>query len=490
MAFKNPIIENMRRLQKNGATGVLRLEKSGKEISIYFREGLIDAAGSNIIHLQLGRLLTSSGIVSSAAISGLLQEAQRKKICLGKAAVNRRLLDEAQLEDIVRHQIVEVIGLALGQNFEQVSFGASKSNFYAPARLEFAHALLEIARRDTNGFKVQPGRIVELRRGVDLSHLPWYPMELSVLGELKEPRTIQDLATSTGMDYSRLDKVLSVLNSLQLLSVADAPGAESLALVKRESFPFAHLTPVIRRTGLDEKLETIHREHSFVSEQFNSLKVKLREAAAGKGIRVITVSSAQPEDGKTLVTANLAAALSKDPGRRVIVIDCDLRNPSLHRILGTSAEPGLLGFLENDFLQPYCYMRRFEKMYLLTAGGIAENPVELLTSDKMMRLLAYLKTEFDTILLDSPPFLPITDAQILTSLSDALLLVVRSGKTSYGNLEKAYGNVDKEKLLGVVLNDVKPMMFNTQYDHRYYYYNRQPYPSPKPVAKPRTYLDD
>ena len=202
---------------------------------------------------------------------------------------------------------------------------------------------------------------------------------------------------------------------------------------------------------------------------------------------MITISSSLSGDGKSLISVNLAASFSKDPGRRVIIVDCDLRKPSLHKLLGTSLQPGLLGYLEGEPLQPYCYVQRCERLYFMTAGGIADNPIELLSHERMRKLLDYLRTEFDTIILDSPPFVPISDAQILTALSDGLILVVRCGRTSYASLEKAFRNLDRNKLVGVILNDVKPMLFNTQYDYKYYHYkNRKYYPYGKRIASSRS----
>ena len=128
----------------------------------------------------------------------------------------------------------------------------------------------------------------------------------------------------------------------------------------------------------------------------------------------------------------------------------------------------------------------------MTAGGTAANPIELLSHERMKKLLAYLQTEFDTIILDSPPLVPISDAQVLTALSNGLILVVRCGRTSYAGIEKAFRNLDRNKLVGVILNDVKPILFNTQYDYKYYHYkNREYYPYGKRIIAPRpkTYLE-
>jgi len=128
----------------------------------------------------------------------------------------------------------------------------------------------------------------------------------------------------------------------------------------------------------------------------------------------------------------------------------------------------------------------------MTSGGISESPTELLSLRKMQELIETLKKDFDTVILDAPPLSPIADARIVSGLSDGIILVVRSGKTSNRSTEDAFKNVDKKRLLGVVLNDVAPTSFN-RYLHRYYYgygadkgtYSRQP----KIRVVPKGYLD-
>jgi capsular exopolysaccharide synthesis family protein len=272
----------------------------------------------------------------------------------------------------------------------------------------------------------------------------------------------------------------------------DAPPSESTAIIKRDGFPFMYLTPQIGESGLSAKFETFHNPSSFVSEQFKSLKVRISEISARAPLRVVAISSSKSEDGKSLVSVNLAESFSRDPGRKVVLVDCDLRNPTLQKFLGTSAEPGLMGYLESDSLQAHCFMRRLGRLFFMTSGGVSPNPIELLSNPRMQELIAYLKTEFDTVILDCPPFGPISDAQILTGLADGLLMVVRRGKTTYGVMEKAFRNFDRSKLIGLVFNDVKPMMFNTQYHYKYYHYrnrNHYPYGNVKALKHPKNYLD-
>jgi Mrp family chromosome partitioning ATPase len=105
----------------------------------------------------------------------------------------------------------------------------------------------------------------------------------------------------------------------------------------------------------------------------------------------------------------------------------------------------------------------------MTAGGTTPNPVELLSMNKMKDLIEYLKTDFDMIVLDVPPLAPIPDARIVSALSDGLIVVVRMGKTPYSSIENAFKLVDRNKLLGVVLNDVQAMPFHSYYSYGYGY---------------------
>ena len=115
-----------------------------------------------------------------------------------------------------------------------------------------------------------------------------------------------------------------------------------------------------------------------------------------------------------------------------------------------------------------------------------------LSDSQQSDLIEYLKTDFDTIILDAPPFSPIADARIVTALSDGFILVIRRGKTSYRSIEGAYRVIDRQKLLGVVFNDVKPMLFHTYYNRGYYNYSHDSqylYPSRKTRVNPKNYLE-
>src|SRR5262249_31558623 len=143
-----------------------------------------------------------------------------------------------------------------------------------------------------------------------------------------------------------LRRILGVFDRLGIIELQNElqSAATQTAIVKRSGFPFDGLIPVVTNAVVSEKLEVLKNSTSFISEQFRNLKVRISEAGEAPA-KVMTVSSPENNDGKSLISANLALSFSLEVGRRVIIIDCDLRNPSLHRYLGVSEGPGLFQYL-------------------------------------------------------------------------------------------------------------------------------------------------
>jgi capsular exopolysaccharide synthesis family protein len=320
-------------------------------------------------------------------------------------------------------------------------------------------------------FEPAPGLAIALNTDTDSSGFSWNPQELSVLNALRTTQTFEDLLRSTMMAQPLLKKTLGVLErvgAIKTVPASEVGVEQSLAL--RSDSALEILIPEVTNAIFDEKLEVARNEFSFTSEQFKNLKIQLRQAETEQPLRVITVSSPDAQDGKSLISVNLAFAFAQDPGCKVLIIDCDLRKPTLDQYLGVTTDPGLLQYLSGGPMRPECFLRRINNLHFMTAGGIAPNPIEALSMRKMKELVEYLKTVFDTIILDAPPFSPIADARVVTALSDGLIMVIRSGKTAYSSTDRAFKAVDPKKLLGVVLNDVKPMPFQTYHSYSYYQY--------------------
>lgn len=472
------LLEQIQAIHENKQTGVLSLTNSKNVISVHFEKGLINAVTTDLPQFRLGKYLKDAGVIDDAEIKQLVRDARRHRMPFGQAAVRKTLIDGKELVDLIQEQAVETLTYALVQDYGISSFDRKTRDFRLKGGIDLNHLMLQMARKNLKPFHVEPNQFILMKNGTSLNDLPWFPEELAVLSKLSVPRRMQELEEATGLDDLRLSKILSVFESLKLIESVD-PSAETMAIAKREGFTFESLIPEIQKNGLNDKLESFLDESSFVSEQFKNLKVRIAGLAALRPTKIMTVSSPDVGAGKSIVSANLAASFSKDTRRKTILVDCDLRNPNIHRLLGASIEPGLIGYLQEGLLQPTFYMRRMERLFVMTAGGFAKNPVELLSSDNMQFLIEFLRTEFDTVILDSAPLGPISDARILAGLSDGLILVIRSGKTSYGSIERSINSgLDRSKLMGLVLNDVKPRMFHTQYDYRYYRYkygSRYPY---------------
>lgn len=193
-----------------------------------------------------------------------------------------------------------------------------------------------------------------------------------------------------------------------------------------------------------------HLASPLIEEEYRTLGATLHRAGERSGIRSLVVTSALPQEGKTLSAANIALVLSRYFGRRVLAIDADLRKPALHELFGIERGPGLCDALGSGAAaQPVQVQPR---LWVMPAGKQQVEPARVLTSDDMRRLLAEASKEFDWVVIDTPPAGVLPDAQLLTAIADGVILVVRAGKTPYDICRRAAAAVsDNGKLLGVLL---------------------------------------
>ena len=199
-------------------------------------------------------------------------------------------------------------------------------------------------------------------------------------------------------------------------------------------------------------LTTFHSPNALASEEYNRLAVTLITASAEKPIKRVLMASAQHGEGRTSITLNLACALARAQ-RRVLVVDADLHRPSHLRFLGLSVELGFSDALKKGLpagsavvrIQPFGFD-------LLPTREQVKNSAELLASGSFSEMLALFEPDYDFILFDSPPLLAVADSSLLIRHTDATVLVIRSGKTTSGQIGKAVAPLVQEKILGVVLN--------------------------------------
>lgn len=208
------------------------------------------------------------------------------------------------------------------------------------------------------------------------------------------------------------------------------------------------------------------RPKSPIAEQYRTIRTNIQFSTLENEIRTIVITSSGPGEGKSTTAANLAVVLAQQ-GKKVLLIDADLRKPTAHYTFGVKNTLGLTNVLtKQSVLASVVHETEIENMKLLTSGPIPPNPAELLASASMDELIQEALKEFDTIVFDTPPVLAVTDAQVLANKADGAVLVVSSGKTEKEGAVKAKDLLvnAKAKLLGVVLNRKE------QKQSEYYYY--------------------
>lgn len=221
-----------------------------------------------------------------------------------------------------------------------------------------------------------------------------------------------------------------------------------------------------------ESLITISNPRSPISEAYRTLRTNLEFSSLDKPLKTMVVTSAGPEEGKSTTLANLAVTLAQAE-KRVILVDCDLRRPSQHEIFGVANGIGLTSMVvdEEAFKNPPLQETPVPNLKLLPSGPLPPNPSELLGSRRMEEIIATLRERADLVLFDAPPIIAVTDAAVLASKVDGVLLVINAGTTKRDHAQRAKALLEKvnARLVGAVLNNVR-MDISL---HRYYAEQKQ-----------------
>ncbi len=242
---------------------------------------------------------------------------------------------------------------------------------------------------------------------------------------------------STGPAFRRID-------------VLESPHPESTA-----EPPWPSDDPAVGAEGrLDPRLIAALAPASLAAEQFRSLRARLRRAENGRQTRTIAITSPGKGDGKSLTAANLALTMSQEFQQRVLLLDGDLRRPSVHLLFGLREGPGLSDVLVGAATLDDALITLPEHNLTVVPAGIAPaHPTELLGSAAMRRIVDTLRSRYDKILLDMPPVAPLADLHVIAPMVDGLLMVVRAGVTPKPAIERALAGLELSKVLGLVLND-------------------------------------
>lgn len=200
-------------------------------------------------------------------------------------------------------------------------------------------------------------------------------------------------------------------------------------------------------------LESLRDPRTGIAEELRLLRARVLALMQQRDLKCLAVTSALDGDGKTTIALGLAAALAREPGRRVLLVEADVRRPSISEALGLPGAAGLAEWLNGTLEQAPVRLVETGGFHLLVAGQTALERPEDIASPLMEGLLRSAREAFDIVLVDAPPILSVADTVLLQDLVDGLLLVARSRVTPRRALADALGSLHADKLLGVVLND-------------------------------------
>jgi succinoglycan biosynthesis transport protein ExoP len=308
-------------------------------------------------------------------------------------------------------------------------------------------------------------------RIVDAARTPSYPVEPNIPRNLGFALML-GLASGVGLAFllEGLDNTIRTPERAHMISGLPSLGMIPLGSKSAREGPNAKRL-VIASSKEAVELVTQVRPQSQMAEAYRALRTSLLLSNLGAPPKVIMVTSALPQEGKSTTSTNTAIVLAQK-GVRVLLIDADLRRPSIHKILGMGPRSGLSNVLTGGTTleQAITPTSILPNLFILPAGTPPLNPAELLASSNMRDLLNQLRQQYDHIVVDTPPSLSVTDAVVLSPAADAVVLVIRSGQTTRQSLRRAreiLGQVSA-KVVGVLLNAVD--LSSPDY---YYYYEYQ-----------------
>lgn len=227
------------------------------------------------------------------------------------------------------------------------------------------------------------------------------------------------------------------------------------------------LIPAVRE---ESRVVTLTESNGLGAEKFRLLRARLRNLREKRPLQNLVITSAVPNEGKTMVAMNLAVSLAKHTSEKILLLEGDLRKPMLGEHLGIKALPGIGEWASvEEPISKFIYRFKDLQLWILPAGSAPKNPVNILQSPRFLDLCKQISTGFDWIIIDAPPLLPMADVSFWCRQADGMLLVVREGTCPKSILQKGLETLDNPKVIGVVLNEAHQVE-SSYYNH--YYYSR------------------
>lgn len=270
--------------------------------------------------------------------------------------------------------------------------------------------------------------------------------ERAAAATLEEPSLPVDIAALAGLRQS-LDAALS-----RNLAI-DSEAPTDLPVTQHGVDQFSQFQTLKALVSVQSRLVCIADKDSLAAEKFRFLGVRLRQLQQVRSLKKVLITSTIPQEGKSMVAANLACTLARRTDQKILLVDGDLRRPSVARLFGLGKTPGLSEWLQGE-RSPMTSIYRLEEagLWVLPAGNSPRNPLEAMQSGRLAALMDQLTSWFDWVIIDSPPVLPLADTSVWMRMSDGVLLVARQGASEREHLKRGIEAIDTSKLLGAILN--------------------------------------
>jgi len=310
-------------------------------------------------------------------------------------------------------------------------------------------------------------RLESERSGEDSAALPQGP-DLLRLAERRAAAKWESAGSRSEVDVatSELEEDLDAIE-VPPPPVVPKPApraAEALSKARRaevlENFPTLQIS-----LALQSRLVCLTDKEDPTAEAIRLLGVRLRDLRRVRPLKKLLITSTIPQEGKSTISANLACALALSSDEKVLLVEGDLRRPTLPRMFGIGATSGIAECVRGEGRQ-FTGIYRLEEagIWFLPSGETPSNPLELLQSHQLQTVMERLTSYFDWIIIDSPPVLPLADTSIWMRMADGVLLVTRQGTTQKRQLQKGLEALDKKKLLGALLNGAIASTYSGYYD--------------------------
>ena len=511
--------QKFRAQQTDLATIDIRREELNTDRRMY--QALLDALQAPTTQpgsgARLAALASSPGAAANPLISQHSQDlarlqATRDSLTAGTWARNPNDPDVKRIDLLIASTSNKIVGAARGQlaavdarinSLDELRKSVATQLGMLPETQAEESKLLEQVdtykrEADRLRMQLQSAQIDEAAEGgqveiLDLAATPGYP-----IGSGRSSRIVLAVLLGLGLGlvaaYVLENKKSVIRKREELEHVLQIPNLAMVPQLKNSSVVGSRLLPRFSRNGNGNhvlatpvsELVTVNDRRSSVAEAYRTLRTNLLFSAAVRSLRSIVVTSPGAAEGKSMTAANLAVAFAQQ-GHRVLLLDCDLRRPRIHRMFEQPELPGLTNLLIGG-TSPDDAIRgtKIDGLWILPAGAMPPNPAELLGSSQMRMLLDQLKDRFDVVICDSPPLLAASDGAILSRMVDGAVVVVRAGRTERAALKTAIQQLSTvgARVLGTVLND--PDAEVPRYaDYYGYYYYEQYYGAPE-VATPAT----